>query len=248
MSKSKYDKESFIKEAKKIHKSRFDYSLVEYKTLYSSKIKIRCVEHDHVFEQIPKRHLQFIGCKFCSKSSKKTKEEFISQAMEIHGTKYNYEQFDYISNKIKGTIICNTCNNIWQVRPDSHLYLKSGCPKCVVSSIYTKEYYIKNNIPNHDCYLYLIELTNDTESFIKIGITKHSNIKYRFRGQLKDYNFNLMFFLKTDFYSAYEQEQKLHSKFKHYKYEPILNFKGHTECFKSEFKKEILLDFINLSH
>lgn len=244
---SKYNQESFIAEAVNLYGDRFDYSLVEYKSLYSPKVKIKCIEHDTVFEQIPKRHLQFMGCRFCSKSAKKTKEEFVLNAKSIHGDKYNYDEFDYINNKVKGKVKCNSCSNSWFVRPDNHVGNKNGCPNCVEHSIYTEEYYINNNIPNHECYLYLVEFTCDTESFLKIGITKHDNIKYRFRGQLPEYDFNLIYVIKTDFYTAYRQEQELHSKFKDRSYTPTIKFKGWTECFNLESKKEVLKDFINLS-
>ena len=247
MAKKKYTQETFIAEARNMYGDRFDYSLVEYKTLHTSKVKIKCIEHDTVFEQIPKRHLQFMGCRLCSSCSKKTKEDFVLNAKSIHNDKYNYDEFEYINNKTKGKVICNNCSNSWFVRPDNHIGNKTGCPNCVEHSIYTEEYYINNNISNHDCYLYLVEFDNGTESFLKIGITKHDKIKYRFRGQLSEYDFNLMFFIKTDFYTAYREEQNFHLKYKAQSYTPTVKFKGWTECFNIDNKKEILQDFINLS-
>lgn len=244
---AKYTQESFIAEAQLLYGNRFDYSLVEYKALYAPKIKIKCNEHNEIFEQIPKRHLQFMSCRFCSSSSKKTKEEFVTNAKAIHGDKYNYDEFEYKNNKVKGKIVCNNCTNSWLIRPDNHIGNKNGCPSCVDHSIYTEEYYKKNNIADHECYLYLVEFTKDSESFLKVGITKHSNIKYRFRGQLPDYDFNLLYSIKTNFYNAYRKEQELHSKFKDDKYLPTVKFKGRTECLNLDCKSKVLLDFIDLS-
>lgn len=56
--------EQFIKEAKKIHNNKYDYSLVEYTTNVKN-IKIICPEHG-IFEQSPINHIfQKHGCQKC---------------------------------------------------------------------------------------------------------------------------------------------------------------------------------------
>lgn len=59
---------SFKVKSDKIHKNKYDYSLVDYTTT-ETKIKIICHEHG-IFEQIPVSHLQGKGCKSCIKKSK----------------------------------------------------------------------------------------------------------------------------------------------------------------------------------
>ena len=59
---------------------------------------------------------------------KKTTEEFIQKAREIHGNKYDYSKVKYINNKEKVCIICPTHGEFWQIA-DSHLG-GQGCPKC----------------------------------------------------------------------------------------------------------------------
>lgn len=59
---------------------------------------------------------------------KKTTEEFIQKAREIHGNKYGYSKVKYINNKEKVCIICPTHGEFWQIA-DSHLG-GQGCPKC----------------------------------------------------------------------------------------------------------------------
>ena len=59
---------------------------------------------------------------------KKTKEEFIKKAKEIHGDKYDYSKVDYVNSATKVCIICPEHGEFWQI-PSSHLQGK-GCPKC----------------------------------------------------------------------------------------------------------------------
>lgn len=56
--------EQFIQKAEKIHKNRYDYSLVEYKHS-REKVKIICDVHG-IFKQAPVTHLKGSGCRKCS--------------------------------------------------------------------------------------------------------------------------------------------------------------------------------------
>lgn len=67
-------KEEFIRRAREIHGDKYDYSSVIYQHS-AVKIKIRCRECDHIFEQIPHSHLQGHGCPKCSILLKKSKGE-----------------------------------------------------------------------------------------------------------------------------------------------------------------------------
>ena len=64
--------------------------------------------------------------------NKKTKEDFIKQANEIHNDKYDYSKVDYIANKIKVKIIC-PIHGEFEQRPNDHLRTK-GCNKCGISN------------------------------------------------------------------------------------------------------------------
>lgn len=59
---------------------------------------------------------------------RKTREEFINDAIEVHGNKYDYSKVDYINNKIEVCIICPEHGVFFQ-RPDRHL-CGQGCPIC----------------------------------------------------------------------------------------------------------------------
>ena len=65
--KKKLNTKTIIEKAEKIHDSKYDYSLVDYKNSIT-KIKIICKKHG-VFEQIPKMHIyRKQGCPKCNNS------------------------------------------------------------------------------------------------------------------------------------------------------------------------------------
>ena len=62
-------------------------------------------------------------------SKRKTTEEFIKEAIGVHGEKYDYSKVEYKNNKIKVCIICPEHGEFWQT-PTLHINQKCGCPKC----------------------------------------------------------------------------------------------------------------------
>lgn len=63
--------------------------------------------------------------------TRKTKEEFIKHAEEVHGKgKYDYSLVEYKNNITKVKIICPEHNIIFEKTPSSHIYGKSGCRLC----------------------------------------------------------------------------------------------------------------------
>lgn len=61
-------------------------------------------------------------------TKKKTTEQFINEAKQIHGDKYDYSKVEYVNNLTKVCIICPEHGEFWQV-PKQHLR-GQGCPKC----------------------------------------------------------------------------------------------------------------------
>jgi hypothetical protein len=134
----------FIEKAKAIHNNKYDYSNVEY-VHSQKKIIIICLEHGP-FEQRPSAHLQGQGCVICrnresSTTQQKTLEEFIEQAVEKHGDRYNYSHVSYKRNDIKVDIACPVHGRFKQT-PTAHLR-GSGCRKCV-SDTFSKERMLTN--------------------------------------------------------------------------------------------------------
>lgn len=120
------DRSEFIKRSNFIHKSKYDYSLVEYKN-NRTKVKIVCDIHG-IFEQIPESHMKGHGCSKCANNHNYNNSEFIEKIREIFGDKYKYNEIEYSSHVKKVKIICDT-HGVISKYPQS-LLKGSGCNKC----------------------------------------------------------------------------------------------------------------------
>lgn len=125
---------NFIEKAKKIHGDKYDYSKVGYIN-NKTKVCIICPIHGEFYIR-PDMHLNGQGCKKCSNIrngliKRKTTEQFIKEAKQIHGDKYDYSKVKYINTNTKVCIICPIHGEFWQT-PFNHLN-GNGCKKCDVS-------------------------------------------------------------------------------------------------------------------
>ncbi len=123
--------EDFIREAKKVHGDKYDYSKSVYKGRHRP-ITIICKKHGE-FIQDAGNHLRGRGCSMCryeknSERQKDTTETFIEKAKIVHGDKYDYSKVEYIDSYTKVCIICPEHGEFWQ-RPNNHLN-GLGCQKC----------------------------------------------------------------------------------------------------------------------
>lgn len=139
------NKEEFIKEASKIHKNKYDYSLVEYKNA-RTKVKIICPDHG-IFEQTPNKHLCKNKCPKCSFEKLKLKQDkIIENFKKVHHNKYDYSNVKYIDSKTKVEIICPKHGSFYQLVRTHRKGL--GCPHCKESKgeniIFN--YLLENNI------------------------------------------------------------------------------------------------------
>jgi hypothetical protein len=66
----------------------------------------------------------------CGMAAKLTQQQFIKNAMKIHGDTYDYSLVDYKSANTKVTIICPQ-HGVFEQIPKNHTTRKAGCPKCV---------------------------------------------------------------------------------------------------------------------
>lgn len=71
---------------------------------------------------------------------KKTKEQFISDAIKIHGNIYSYENVIYVNSKTKVKIICPVHGDFFQI-PNAHLN-GNKCPKCSKRNVKSTEEFI----------------------------------------------------------------------------------------------------------
>ena len=105
----KSNTKEFIEKAIIIHGDTYDYSKVIYKTTKENVI-ITCNVHGD-FKQISSTHLSGAGCRKCYDSKRaneqrKTTEQFIAEAKEIHKNKYDYSLVKYKTTHSKVKIIC----------------------------------------------------------------------------------------------------------------------------------------------
>jgi len=182
---NKINTEEFIKEAKKIHGDKYDYSKVKYKNT-KNKVIIVCKEHGD-FEQMPRNHLLGSICHKCSGKYQPTTEEWIETAKKIHGDKYDYSKVYYINSQTKITIICKEHGDFEQI-PITHIgKQKCGCPKCCKNqhskmSIEWIEIISKlnNNIIQHALNGEEFKIPNTR--FKADGFCKETNTIYEFHG------------------------------------------------------------------
>ena len=93
-------RESFVKEASKIHNNKYSYELVPEHFLTSDKIPIICPEHG-VFNQIVNNHLRGSGCPHCPKTTISRGEDMLCEV--LNGLKIDYiPQYRISDNKLLG--------------------------------------------------------------------------------------------------------------------------------------------------
>ena len=127
----RYNTNSFIEIAKKVHENKYDYSEVKYERS-NKKVCIICPEHGE-FWQTPSKHMAGQGCPECShimraNKMRKTTAQFIDNANLVHNNKYDYSKVVYKNAHSKVTIICPKHGEFKQT-PHHHLDFH-GCPHC----------------------------------------------------------------------------------------------------------------------
>lgn len=118
--------DTFISQSLALHKGRYAYDRVEYKTARDN-VEILCKTHGY-FLQSPNDHLLGRGCKKCANGTLNSKE-FISLARQLHGDTYDYTNVIYENQATKVSIGCKTHGEFWQT-PNAHLIKRQGCPLC----------------------------------------------------------------------------------------------------------------------
>lgn len=174
--------EEFIKKAKEVHKDvNYDYSKVVYKNNKTPVIIIDPMFGE--FEQTPMKHLAGHDCpkRRYLKTSEKlslSKEEFIKQAREIHGDKYDYSKVEYVNNHTKICIICPEHGEFWQT-PNNHIskLRHRGCHFCGGSdNLNINEFIEKSNKIHKNEYDY--SKANYVNHMTKVCIICHKKDKY----------------------------------------------------------------------
>ena len=127
-----YTQETFIAKAKSIH-PEYDYSKSIFKTT-SDKLVVTCPEHSD-FEITPNHLFAGQGCPKCryiksANSKRRSLDEVIKLANEVHENKYDYSQMtEYKNDREKYPIVCPE-HGIFYMSMNAHIKAKQGCPVC----------------------------------------------------------------------------------------------------------------------
>lgn len=136
--------DEIIERFRKLHGDKYDYSKFKYKNCWTKSIII-CPVHGE-FEQSSNMHLIGHGCPKCAGRGK-SKEDFVKEAIAVHGEKYDYSLVNYTTAETKVEIKCNKCGTTFWQKPWVHLR-NHGCPHCNFSKgeMFLENVFKKNNI------------------------------------------------------------------------------------------------------
>ena len=159
-------KEEFILKSNKIHKNRYDYSLVEY---INSTTLVSIIYNRLVYKQTPTNHLRG----YCPEKNiiKMDTKSFINRSIEVHGDKYDYTKVEYENRYKKVIIILN--NKKYYQTPDDHL---RGCEPENKNTKKTTEEFINQSKSIHGENTYDYSLTKYVDKLTKVKIISNSEI------------------------------------------------------------------------
>lgn len=121
------------------------------------------------------------------------------------------------------------CSKNHQCTTRASSFLKSGS-RCVTCFEESNPFGFNTKRADETDYLYVIELSNEDETFVKIG--RSFNVANRMKDYKRHYDVNLIFFVPSTHRLVWYAEQELHSIFNYFHYTPIIKFGGSVyECF-----------------
>lgn len=128
------NRNEFIEKARSIHGEKYTYSHVVYIKAIEP-VTILCNTCGLEFKQRPNGHLRGSGCPRCGHkkigdSKRKSIDEFIEEAILVHGDRYQYDQVVYKNCEKPVEIFCIKCGISFFQKPANHLNGK-GCPNCL---------------------------------------------------------------------------------------------------------------------
>lgn len=139
---ARLEQDVVIERMRSIHADRYDYSKFVYVTL-RTKGEIVCREHGSFFQTYSNHFFKRSGCPTCvhqritrqqkeaqrTPPKKLTRESALARATEAHGTKFDYNAFEFVDIKTPGKIGCPAHGSFWMSVLD-HVKSKTGCPEC----------------------------------------------------------------------------------------------------------------------
>ena len=189
--------------------------------------------------QTPAAHLQGYGCAECgweqiADKHRKTPEEFLTQAIQIHGDKYQYPDLSFSNNLSYITIVCRK-HGEFQQQVSVHINQESGCPKCNRGFSRGEDRIAK--------YLTAIEVSFTREETFDKALMSDFGLPLRYDFFLPAHNLLIEFDGAQHFYpirySAEETEDVIHARF-------LLTCK--YDAIKNEYAKNKGITLIRISY
>jgi len=187
-------------------------------------------------------------CPECAiKNRAKHIRKFTTEDVMQHAILYDINITKTDGHKV--TYVC--CNNHEPVTVKYSTFTRKTSNKCNVCTQSAGMQYHNGTIHNYEdvpAIIYVLVLTKGNETFRKVGITKH-DVKRRTQ-RIKGYDLVSSTAYNMTLPEAYALEQKTLKAYKEYKYNPLVDFVGRTECvlaseaelnwyIKNEIKNEI---------
>lgn len=206
--------EYYINKAKKVHKDKYDYSLVPEKSGALSNVEIICPIHGK-FSQVLGNHSYGRGCLECGVESTYTgKQKRLDRCREVHDNKYDYSLWpDRVTAKSKVKIICPEHGEF--VQNISNHQQGQGCPTC--------------SRGGYDVTAagYMYVMRSRCGSYMKIGITKSIQRRTRELRDSTPFDFDC---IVTKYFDNGRHAYELEKFFvKHGKNAKFRGFNGATE-------------------
>lgn len=201
---------------------------------------LRCVKHDLEFDVSVNQHwvAPHGGCPKCKETLPciERYNKYMPLIEKFHGKKYTYQNPESFGLGGKLKIVCGE-HGEFQKRIGDHLRegVLQGCPKCTpVETAFSYSQFFSSCERNGNPTLYVLKCFNETEEFIKVGITG-KGVKSRYRGyQAMPYDYEIL----NEFHGTAEEvwnlEKVIGSMFRNdFGYRPKIRFKGSMyECYK----------------
>lgn len=259
----KISSQEWLERFESVHGDRYTYTLPLSGRLYAHDyVTVNCKKHGS-YQAKAYAIGQGRGCLKCgnergSEGRTMTTSQFIERAREVHGDRYLYDCTQYQRNSKRIKVRCRV-HGVFECLPTEH-WAGSNCMTCsrltqkrkaVARGSWLNEKYFKRNpemkgIPYR---LYLLRMNDSGGCFLKIGITtnifkpKQDRIKFLRRLCYDRDKFEKLVVLESSYYDCWKNEQSMLEKYKDFKYVPIDEFGGHSECLSLECLPQILEDF-----
>lgn len=117
-------------------------------------------------------------------SKRKTKQDFINDALVVHGAKYIYSEVEYQNTHTAVKIICPIHGEFFQ-EPVCHLSQKQGCPECGGTKKGSTENFVSKARTIHgNLYDYSLVEYGNNDTKVKIICSLHGMFEQRPRNHI----------------------------------------------------------------